>query len=252
MKAAYHDFRGNRNMLGLHGKASQYPWSWSGGFRRAKIGRPGESVEIFFGGARNSVPGSNRFSGRRVGVGEQRSGVGHSTEDGSRGRDPPSTRACARAMVGACDSPASGASRDRAGHRAWRVLAQGNNGRGERQDGLSAGERSARRSTSTGWKAAKSALAGSGATDPRRREGGIVLSASASEARHLAQYKKGGDPRRCRGRPLLGGRERRRLPPAASAREGGRSRRAADQAAAPKTMSGRLVQTAERSSPSAR
>ena len=39
---------------------------------------------------------------------------------------------------------------------------------------------------------------------------------------------------------------------AAREQEGGRSRYAADQAAAPKTMSGRLVQTASRSSPVAR
>ena len=66
------------------------------------------------------------------------------------------------------------------------------------------------------------------------------------------EQRKRDNPRRCRGRPLLGDRERRQLVPGRSAREGGRSRRAADQAAAPKTMSGRLVQTAERSSPSAR
>ena len=83
-------------------------------------------------------------------------------------------------------------------------------------------------------------------------EARAVRASVAARNRTLGTIQKRGRPRRCRGRPLLGGRERRRLLPVARAREGGRSRRAADQAASPKTMSGRLVQTAERSSPLAK
>ena len=112
----------------------------------------------------------------------------------------------------------------------------------------------------TGWKAAgrRYRAVGTGKRSAAARGGMAVTDARAARASAAARsatlgtIQKRGDPRRYRGRPLLGGRERRRLVPGRSAREGGRSRRAADQAAAPKTMSGRLVQTAERSSPSAR
>ncbi len=164
-------------------------------------------------------------------------------------------------MDGVRDGDKNGASRDRAGHRAWRVLLKARMGWKERQDGLEgggvrvagangnalldwtvmregamtqsaereptmpvaewqAGEgrrsqrwRGAERPSHGGAKAVSGCRHRQAKRGAARRDGGDGSARGARGSRgakrHTWHNTKGADPRRCRGRPLSGGRERR-------------------------------------------